>query len=1239
MKIFKKFLRRWLFTDAGRLVQRGRGRILEVSDLLDLPPHLSPRAVQSVAADVDVSSGRRLVAGLFRAYRKTLIWPYVAYGVAMLLALAQPVLVNRFVAGISAGVTEREGFAWTLFFGVILGLSTIGRGLLIQQYFFSVLAMFQTMTNWLNERIFRHALSLTQEARLATPIGDVVNHMSSDSETVSDLPLVLSELVFTVVTIVGVVGLLFYYLGLSAIPPLFLLALLVPGTRWLARRFTGFEDEMMKRRDLRVSLMAQILNAIRVVKYFAWEKSVAAEVNEVRLQEIHARRKMARAEAVSTVTYVAVSSVVLFCALAVHAWRGYTLDPALVFTCVALFGLLEEPFGGLSWMLSRTINGFVGADRISKFLAASRLPEAEIRPESSERGLAFARRISEGDERMDFLVRAGECVALVGPVGGGKTTLLMDLLGENPETRGRTIFLDSSGREVRPRMAFVPQEAYIVNGSLRENILFGLSEGAVSVLREAIEVSCLEPDLRELPAGLETEIGEKGVNLSGGQKQRVSLARAFLASPQVVFLDDPLSAVDVETEERLCDRLLFGRWQGVTRIVATHRLENLRRFDRILFVDEGRIQAEGTYEELLHLSPMFARFVQDHDRTHGHMEPRDAISPESIEVAAGHPDATSSSRITDDEEKESGAVKGSVYWDYFQSLGGEGKWRDARLVLLLVGAVSVMALPLVQRWWLGLSSGYREEGAKGFWVSWLVDQGWEGWLADPVISVMVYGAIGFAGLFLTLANSLFWLERGLKAGQILHDRMLDAILRTGIRFFDSTPVGRVLQRFSRDVESVDLFLQRSFESAIHILIEIILCLILIAVLVPWSLVVILPVLVVYYRVQMDYRAPAREVKRFDSIARSPRYAHFKETLTGLPVIRAFGRQDWFLRSFEEKLHESQRMFFNHYLLNRWFSARVPLIGGLISIATTVAVVFSARQGYLGGGTAGLLTIYMLSFWGYLNWGIRVFADIESRMTSVERMRTYTLLPKESATTVSFDLVPAQWPSRGRIVFDQVTARYASHLPMVLREVSFEVPAGSRVGLIGRTGSGKTTLFQTLYRFVELESGRILIDDVDISTVPLERLRKSLAIIPQDPTLFMGTIRSNLDRYSEYTDESVWLALRKARLADFVENLPGGLGFRVAENGQNLSQGQRQLLCLARALLVGARILVLDEATASVDVHTDSLLQQVIREELRDVTLLIIAHRLGTVADCDRVVELAGGRVRQDRSPGDLRSDA
>jgi ABC-type multidrug transport system fused ATPase/permease subunit len=326
--------------------------------------------------------------------------------------------------------------------------------------------------------------------------------------------------------------------------------------------------------------------------------------------------------------------------------------------------------------------------------------------------------------------------------------------------------------------------------------------------------------------------------------------------------------------------------------------------------------------------------------------------------------------------------------------------------------------------------------------------------------------------------------------------------------------------------------------------------------------VIGPVLYAYYIIQRNYRSPAREAKRFDSVARSPRYSHFKETLQGLIVIRSYSKESWFLDSFFDKLAEGQRMFYSHYMLNRWFSSRIPLIGGIISMATAIGITLSAYYGVMTAGTAGLITLYSLSFWAYLNWGVRMFADIESRMTSIERLKFFANIPSELSiskkTSDKFydEIQHKNWPNRGEIIATNLRVRYAEHLPQVLKGVTFKALAGTNIGIIGRTGSGKSTLFQTLFRFIELEDGRILIDDVDIATVPLEILKKKIAIIPQDPTLFMGTIRNNLDRYDEYNDEKVIEVLKHAGLWTFIQALPKGINSEVTEGGQNFSQGQK-----------------------------------------------------------------------------------
>jgi ABC-type multidrug transport system fused ATPase/permease subunit len=435
-------------------------------------------------------------------------------------------------------------------------------------------------------------------------------------------------------------------------------------------------------------------------------------------------------------------------------------------------------------------------------------------------------------------------------------------------------------------------------------------------------------------------------------------------------------------------------------------------------------------------------------------------------------------------------------------------------------------------------------------------------------------------------------------------------------------VGRILQRFSRDVESVDIHLQWSFDHTIHAFFHITISFILIVTIVPLVILVILPIFFIYYKFQNSYRRVAREVKRLDSLARSPRYAHFKETLQGLSVIRAFDQSDWAMNQFYTKLKYSTEMYHTHYMVNRWFSSRLPLIGAVISTCTGLMVIFSSSRGYITAGTAGLVTVYALDFWRHLNWGVRIFSDLESRMTSVERLQFYCDMPAEKNYRGQPIELEETWPQSGDLEFKNVSIRYADHLPLILKNISFKIKSGSKVGLVGRTGSGKSTIIQSVYRFVDIAEGEILFDHKSIHHIPLKRIRKNLAVIPQDPALFMGSLRSNIDRYRHVTDEQVWTVLKKVSLEEFVKNLPDQLDFKVSENGSNLSQGQRQLICLARALLMKVKIIFLDEATASVDVETDVLVQKVIRESLEGITLITIAHRLSTLEGYNSIIELS-----------------
>ncbi len=1221
------FLKKLFFLEADVLVKTARERLVTESDMLQLPPELNPRYDLFDEKKLNFESPKKHLLSTLVAGKKEMLPAFCWYLISTGLALLTPYLVNRFIKIIENGVND-QNLVELLVTGFFLGLSGFMTGFILQHYFYRELRSYQVIVNILNRRIFTHSLKLTLSARQKNMLGDIVNFMGTDSESVADFGFVFFDLLMNIITIVGVVAMLFYYLGATAIYALLVLSLLAPLTKLVAKKFTTLDEEMMSLRDKRVTLMGQILNSIRVVKYYAWEESIEKEVMNIRDQELHARKKLARSEVLSGLAYMSVSTIVLFVALYAHYLRGNDLSASLVFTCVSLFGLLEGPFGDMSHLISRMTNGYVGARRILAFLkeeTLSREIEQEVVVGNEVNHARNSLRIEIENAKFSYgldknilnefslSIPEGSSLAVVGAVGCGKSTFLLGLLGELPNGTGEIHFVDEKNEKKKvanPRIAYLPQEAYIVNSTLKENLLFG-ENSSEREIEKALYLSALEDDLKRFPAGILTEIGEKGVNLSGGQKQRVGLARAALSNPQVVFLDDPLSAVDGETEDLLVERLIFGEWKEKTRVVVTHRLAHLDKFDKVLFIKNGAIESYGHFSELFSLSDSFREFYREVNAADKDEKSTNEVKKEEIaqDLEKGN---TSQSRITEDEDREVGAVKKRVYTDYLVSLGGtHPRFKFVILALLILSAILVSLTPLMQKSWLSYFSTHKASMPEGQ-------------------AVIIYGALGLLALVVSLLNNLFWLERGIKAGKSMHDDMLKSVLKAPIRFFDSTPVGRILQRFSRDVESVDIYLQWSFVSVVHSLLQVTVSLFLILMLIPWMVFVVVPVMFLYYGIQNDYRRPAREVKRFDSVARSPRYAHFKETLQGLVVIRGFKKESWFLENFYQHLTHSQRMFYSHYMLNRWFSSRIPLVGGMISLCTALAVAITTYFGVLSPGNAALLTVYSLSFWGYLNWGVRQFADIESRMTSIERLKYFARLPSETDESHHHfidDSSLRHWPSHGEIEVENLHVRYADHLPTVLKGVSFKIKGGERVGIIGRTGSGKSTLFQALYRFVDPHNGSIKIDGIDIKKIPLTILRRKMAIIPQDPTLFMGTVRSNLDRFNEYSGEEIDKVLKQTGLFDFIQSLPEKYQFQLSEGGTNFSQGQRQLLCMARALLTGAKIIVMDEATASVDMETDALLQKVIRQELKGVTLLVIAHRISTIQDSDQILELKNGELQ------------
>lgn len=1212
----KRFFGSLFFQEAEPLIRRGCAKSLEVQDLPHLPTWLRPLSARQKFSTLNLGSPWRFLFDILKACGRRMLGVLALVSAMVAAGILVPVAMKHLINELQKLVLGQGSVATGLWLTLAFSLILAGGAVLRQHYFDQILKLKQLIVSGLNDRIYSHALRLTRRARQNKPVGDLVNHIGTDTDSVAELPTVAAEIVYGLGVIIAVAIVSYHYIGVATFAALVTLAGLSPLCQRLAKRFIVHDDEIMKFRDLRVSLMSQVISGIRVVKFLAWEHRLSEQVEGLRSQEIAARKRLSFAMSKSVLLFLGAQSAAHVAALATYVALGHKLDAATVFAVVTLFDLWQHPFAHLTNYIADLAAAKVGAQRLSEFLRQETLPVDQRRVNGTQvPGLCLANYSVFYDsekpaalEQWQLSLAAGTATAIVGPVGAGKTTLLASILGELTATTGALQWVGLDADE-RPQIAWVPQSPYVINGTVQDNILLSgepsLDESLELEIAKALATAGLSRDVALLPAGLKTELGEQGINLSGGQKQRLTLARAIMRRPTVALLDDPFSAVDRHTEKHLMDELILGEWQGVTRIVATHRLDSLGAFDRIVLVMEGKIKAVGSLSDLLSWSEDFKLFYAANQASHDLQLTGNIVAPQ----VKAQPSQEGGFMVAED--RETGSVPAKVYSEYLQALGGSTRRSSIwGMAVLLLATVVVGLMPLLQNWWLAKWT----RDAAGVWRG-----------------LRIYGSIAFASVICFYLRHLYWHYKAIQASRCFHDRALKSTLSAPVRFFDVNPVGRILNRFSFDVEAVERHMAMAFEQMAFALGSALLTTGFILVLSPWTVVVLIPALLLFYRLQDRYRKSARETKRLNAVTRSPRFAHFKETLEGLDTIRAHGKEAVFWQRFDQVLTTNQQSFRAMVLTNRWFSSRLPLNTTMISLASVAAILYAARLGMVDETTGALLLFYNFLLTDYLNWTVRAFSEAESRLTSVERLLCYGRIEPELDTVGEAVPLPNTWPACGALEFEQVHASYAPGLPDVLRGVSFQIPGGAKVGVMGRTGAGKSSLIQVLYRFLELNSGKVKIDDVSIAQVSKERLRKALAIIPQNPTLFLGTLRENLDRFGQYHDEAIWSALSKVQLAEFIRTLPGGLAASVQENGANFSEGQKQLLCLARALLSDAKIIIMDEATANVDVVTDQMIQRAVKSAFADRTMLIIAHRLGTIQHCDLILELEQGRVHSLRS--------
>ncbi|KAG0275623.1 Canalicular multispecific organic anion transporter 2 [Linnemannia exigua] len=1234
--------------------------------------------------------------------------------------------------------------------------------------------------------IYRKSLRLSPGSRKKSTTGEITNHMAVDAEQWNDGMVFLSTWVSIPLEIGIALFLLYRFMGWTMIAGFLGMVLLLPLQALQARVFEMMQARKLEAMDQRIRLTTEVLAGIKIVKIYGWESAFLQRILSVRNQELVALKMIGVLQAFMSIIFISSSLIISLITFGVFAlWGGPnftpgTLTPQVVFVSLTLFSMLRHPIAGLSQAITSTIGLVVGTRRIQEFLLREEIREEDVIrfnkvPKDPQDPVIFIKdasftwsdstpstsltdisveheecqplmddpsfvEIHATLESINLSVRNGSLVAIVGRVGQGKSSLLSAIIGEMYKLQGRI--------QVSGRIAYVPQQSWIMNATLRDNILFG-NEYNQDRYQHILYACGLEPDLAILPAGDMTEIGERGINLSGGQKQRVSLARAAYDNADIYLLDDPLSAVDAHVDRHLWDHLLgpTGLLRNKARVLVTHGIQHLREVDQIVMLKDGSIVEQGEYQELMRDKKMFYQLIKeyatarrpslsgrkkssttaippkdpsaadeysfnnvtsdiDHSNTtvggatllvpetqesdsvsftlseateRGNQEDADetfTTSPEPdnvpATVAKDSAKKDTKAELIAAEKMKEGQVDTNIFFVYMKAL----RYRNAILmgVLFILAQVCLIGTSLWLKYWIkrtqesqDLASTTNPRNPRNSSnTNDINDTDTNNnnsnvniaFTEQPSVGLFlgVYALLTFFYVLLYVVVSwLTFAKARIRASALLHRNLLTKIMRLPMSFFDTTPLGRVLNRFSSDFTSIDDRLPNKFFDASYFLVTVAGTFTLIIYTAPQFLLALPFLTIAYYGIQVCFLRISQVVTRMYSVSKSPVYQHFSESLNGVSTIRAMAVQERFIDENERRMDRMANNFMGSMIAKRWVEVQLRLLSTFVLLFAALFAVLGRE--HLDPSLVGLTVSYAMSITEEITSLVRIGCDFQNKLVAVERVIEYTNLETEAPEHTNVAL-PPDWPNQGHIRFKNYSTRYREGL---------EILPAQKIGIVGRTGAGKSSLTLALFRIIEAASadstpmasaesgvaidvngeareeddgndgedndgGSIEIDGIDISTIGLQDLRKHLAIIPQDPTLFAGTVRENLDPFQELDDLQLWQALDRSHLKETISSLPGGLHFEVSQNGDNFSVGQRSLICLARALLRKSKILVMDEATAAVDVETDELIQQTIRKEFADRTVLTIAHRIKTVMDSDKILVLEKGRVEEFEAP-------
>ncbi|XP_060519010.1 probable multidrug resistance-associated protein lethal(2)03659 isoform X2 [Cylas formicarius] len=1121
--------------------------------------------------------------------------------------------------------------------------------------------------------IYRKSLRLSKAALGETTAGQVVNLLSNDVNRFDVAVLFVHQLWLGPLETIICTYLMYLHVGVSAAIGVLVLIFFVPLQIYLGKRISTLRLKTALRTDERVRLMNEIICGIQVIKMYAWEIPFATLVSLARRYEIKAISKSSLMRGIYLGFIMYSTRMAIFASILAYVLFGNYITAEKVFVLTSFYNILRQtmtvffPQG-----ISQVAEAAVSIRRLNKFMLyeeteiAKAIRSAEIAKNekdekykfngdfrrSHELGISLKNATARWSEssldntltNITLQVTPGRLLAVIGPVGAGKSSLLHAILQELPLTCGSL--------EVNGEISYASQEPWLFAGSVRQNILFGLPMDK-DRYRTVVQKCALERDFQLLPYGDKTIVGDRGVSLSGGQRARINLARAVYKEADIYLLDDPLSAVDTHVGKELFEQCIAGFLRNNTVVLVTHQLQYLKEVDHILFLENGICKIEGSYRDLQKSGLDFTNLLSDAANQEEEMDniENDYVRKSSIKSISSV--EVEAPRVVE-EQKGTGSVGGYVYKAYFKA-GGNFCTIFIMFVLFVVAQLFGSASDYFLTYWVNLeqqdflaknlskpifnltSKLHNDTYTEGEIVkkdsTSYSDIVTDFWHFSRETSIYIYTGIIILLVIFTLVRSCVFFAVCMKASTNLHDNMFSSITRATMRFFNTNSGGRILNRFSKDMGAIDELLPSAMVDVLQIGLTLVGIIVVVAIVSPYLLIPTVAVGVIFYFMRIFYLRTSRNIKRLEGVTKSPVFSHLNATLQGLTTIRAFGAQEILIREFDnhQDLHSSA--WYSFISTSRAFGYWLDLVCILYIAMVTFSFLVIGNEKF--GGNVGLAITQAIGLTGMFQWGMRQSAELENQMTSVERVVEYTDVEHEPDLESSPDRKPpSSWPRDGRIEFKHVYLRYFPNDPPVLKNLNFTIQPKEKVGIVGRTGAGKSSLINAIFQLTET-SGLILIDDVDIASIGLHDLRSKVSIIPQEPVLFSGTMRKNLDPFNEYTDEELWRALEAVELKEVVQDLMSGLNSKMSEGGSNFSVGQRQLVCLARAILRNNKILVLDEATANVDPQTDALIQQTIRRKFNDCTVLTIAHRLHTVMDSDKVLVMDAGTMKEFDHPFNL----